>query len=247
MLTVKEQINFLKLIAQNLQIFAILLIPKTKPGRCRAICYSHFHIFNSPILCPICTTIVYFVHRLLLIGRPLLPEDFLFIFDGIKPFYSPVTANIFGKTLKRVGEKIGFVDIRAHNFKHGILSTLFESVEKELTTISERLFLHIADHKPDYSQEYIVPDLRFVNKKILKIRSLCLNVFTSEHAAEMALVQPLLHEIYVKRSTNTHLLNLPTPTQSKGQLQMILVRFSFELELRTFSRISNNMCAKVLE
>ena len=204
----------------------IFLIPITKPGRKRAICFKHYHLFRSPLFCPVCNLCVYLIHRILLIQRPLLRKDFLFVFDGTFAFYTPVTADIFAKTLKVISEKIGFFDIRAHNFKHGILTTLFESVEKELEFVSDRFYLAVADHKPNYSQEYIIPDLSFVNEKILRIRTHALNVFTSENTSEMFRVKSLIKRLYPVKLWSTHTIGFPSPIQSGPQtLQMLQVFF----------------------
>jgi hypothetical protein len=197
----------------------------TKPGRRRAIVFSHFHILNSPILCPVCVLVVYLTHRLLLVKRKLESIDFLFIFKGQKKFLPPVTDNIFDKTLKKVCKRIGFFVIRSHNFKMRILSSLFEAVEDEQLVVSNRFFLHVGDHKPDYHQDYIIPDLLFVNKKINKIRLRRMNVFCTRFTSEFIQVSHLLRKIFVHSYVNTHCIPLPLPpSQSPNVRQSIRVR-----------------------
>ena len=87
--------------------------------------------------------------------RKFCKNDFLFIFKGTKRFLPPVTDNIVDKTLKITCKKIGFYDVRSHNFKMGLLSSLFEAVEEEQMVVSKRFFLAVADHRPDYHEDYI--------------------------------------------------------------------------------------------
>ena len=243
----KDQIRFLRQIMSDLSVFAILMIPHTKPGRKRAVCVSHFHIFNSPLLCPICNLVVYLVHRIGLVERSLTQHDMLFIFDGTFSHYTPVTADIFAKTLTKVSTKLGFPGIKPHNFKHGILTTLFEAVEQDLETVSQRMYLAVADHKPDYSQEYIVPDLRFIDRKLKRIRASSLNVFVADHTSQFVRVKGLLKRIFPKRLPNTHQIFLPITTQGTTRAShMLFVRLwcasMLEFPIRICNNCERNFC-----
>ena len=44
--------------------------------------------------------------------RPLTKHDMLFIFSGTFPFYTPVTADSFAKTLTKVSIKLKFAGIK---------------------------------------------------------------------------------------------------------------------------------------
>ncbi|MAD43558.1 MAG: hypothetical protein CMH98_01010 [Oceanospirillaceae bacterium] len=165
----------------------------------------------------------------------------LFIFNGTFSHYTPVTADIFAKTLTKVSTKLGFPGIKPHNFKHGILTTLFEAVEQDLETVSQRMYLAVADHKPDYSQEYIVPDLRFIDRKLKRIRASSLNVFVADHTSQFVRVKGLLKRIFPKRLPNTHQIFLPITTQGTTRAShMLFVRLWCASMLEFPFRICNN-------
>lgn len=154
-------------------------------------------------MCPVCCLCTYLIHRLCMIPRPLEGKDFLFIFQGTKPFYPPVTSDIVGKTLKLIASSLGFYHLRSHNFKHGILFSLYQAAEDELLQTSIRFFLCVADHKPDYHQDYIVPDLVKVAEKIHYLRYLRIQEFRGEFKKEFAKLELSLRRLFPLQADNT--------------------------------------------
>ena len=193
--SVYTQILFLERFLSNLKSFFVFKIRYTKPGRRRAIVFSHFHIFNSIVMCPICILGGYLTHRIIRLQKFLKKKDFLFIFVNSTNDIVPFTMDILTAALIKICEALEFTKIRIHNFKHGILSELYQAAEEEMVSVSTRFLLHVADHKPDYHQDYLIPDLLHVANKIHYVRTLRLRAFQRLYPREFSTLLRTLHTV----------------------------------------------------
>ena len=177
--TKRQQLILLRTMVENTDAFIVVLVLFTKPGRDRPVLFHHFHIFNSCLLCPICVGCNYLIHRLLTNNRPLVKHDFLFVFRGVGNRVFPFTIPIFDTVLAMISSCLGFYKITKHNFKIGILSELWETCLRNMSSYNPdiRFFLQVADHVTDYHQAYIVPDLRLVNDVLQDSRAAHLHSF----------------------------------------------------------------------
>ena len=142
----------------------------------------HYHYLSSPILCPLCFMAVYLSHRIAMIGRPLHNRDFLFVFVNYKGEVFPMTSDKFRAALKVACKHSGLQHSRPHDLKHGILGDIWKAAVLQISTYKPdlRAYLCVADHQPDYSQKYIIPDLRVITRMIHSIRDGLLTEFLSE-------------------------------------------------------------------
>ena len=122
--TKKLQLNLLRCMVEDNSSFFVLFATYTKPGRHRPALFSHFHLFNSCVLCPVCVTCNYLIHRLLVNDRPLRKNDFLFVFNGVNRAFFPFTTSIFAVALGKICIALNLIPIRMHNFKLGIITEL---------------------------------------------------------------------------------------------------------------------------
>ena len=101
-------------------------------------------------------------------------DHYLFVFEGQYQNWYPLTADIFNKTLLKCCVDIGFLKVTQSNFKIGILTELWESSIKEIIPFKPdlRLFLQVADHRTDYHQNYIIPDLLVICECLQTVREI---------------------------------------------------------------------------
>jgi len=182
----KQQLKFLKRIASDLSCVAILTVFATKPGRTRRIALEHYHILNSQILCPLCHFATYMAYRLQQNSTYLKRAHNLFIFEGVAGEWFPVTGPIFNKTLVKVCSDMGLLKITKSNFKIGILTELWETSIKETLPFQPglRFFLEVADHRTDYHQHYILPELRTICEGLQMVRGINLLRFLGSLTGE---------------------------------------------------------------
>ena len=117
--------------------------------------------------------------------RALQKENFLLVFEGVGMERFPLTKAIFREALVEACRINDIIPITMSNFKIGILSELWEyalDVNSDFKA-DVRLFLQVADHKPDYHQNYIVPDLLEIRKRLQKVRRSKLNKFWKQLSA----------------------------------------------------------------
>ena len=117
--------------------------------------------------------------------RALQKENFLLVFEGVGMERFPLTKAIFREALVEACRINDIIPITMSNFKIGILSELWEyalDVNSDFKA-DVRLFLQVADHKPDYHQNYIVPDLLEIRKRLQKVRRSKLDKFWRQLSA----------------------------------------------------------------
>ena len=170
----RDQLACLRKILLDTSMYAILVVLFTKPGRHRRIAIKHFHVLNSHILCPLCNFAIYMIHRILQNTTHLHKDHYLFIFEGQYQNWYPLTDDIFNKTLLKCCVDIGFLKVTQSNFKIGILTELWESSIKEIIPFKPdlRFFLQVADHRTDYHQGYIIPDLLVICECLQTVREI---------------------------------------------------------------------------
>lgn len=90
--------------------------------------------------------------------------------------------------------------------KATILSTVFPFASSctWVGTGFTKIFLHVADHRPDLNLDYIVPDLRRVSGIIHTLRARRLFEFFTSHLRESLSVRRTLKDVFPQAVSNTH-------------------------------------------
>ena len=175
----RKQIKFLKRVTEDVAMFAILILRFTKPGRHRKIAIKHFHIFGSMVMCPLCMFAAYQTHRILHRSTPLRKQDYLFIFQGQHGKFFPITGPIFSLTLHKICEHTGLFRVNKSNFKIGVLTELWSASIQQVISFAPdaRFLLQVADHRTDYHQNYLIPDLVMIATALQEVRVVNLAAF----------------------------------------------------------------------
>jgi len=170
----REQILLLGKMMNDLSCYIILHVFFTKPGRHRRIALRHHHLFNSCILCPLCHLGHYLAYRLKYNTTPLSKNSHLFIFEGVGGVWYPMTSAIFNSTLLKVCADLGLFKVTQSNFKIGILTELWHTSIMDILPFRPdlRFFLAVADHRTDYHQNYIIPDLLTICTCLQQVREI---------------------------------------------------------------------------
>ena len=71
-LSYTEQLNVLQDVHISLEVFATIILSRTKNNLAQLILLFHLHVAGSAVVCPLCHLVVYFTHRILVQKAPLL-------------------------------------------------------------------------------------------------------------------------------------------------------------------------------
>lgn len=170
---------FLRNVIDTPTAMMALSVKKTKPGRDRDIVFTHFHWKGFRILCPICTLCALLFHRLWFNNRTLKENDLLYVYSRRNRSHA-LTYDLLRTTILKITHVTGLYHCKIHEIKHGVLQDMWSS---KLNRICEKFeidlptYLAVADHKPDYSQDYIKPNPLQVNALVKHVQYGILNSF----------------------------------------------------------------------
>ena len=177
----RSQRKMLRRIYNDIEAYVVIIILYTKPGRHRRKVLMHFHILGCIIMCPLCSFVAFQTHRLKVNSRAFMKKDFVFIFKGQQQKFYPITDDIFATTLHKVCSTTGLLRVTKSNFKIGALTELWEAAVRQVISFKPdlRFFLQLADHRTDYHQNYLIPDLVLITQAMQEVRRANLDLFLS--------------------------------------------------------------------
>ena len=217
---------------KELDCYGIFHVFYTKPGRHRRIAIQHHHVLNSQLLCPLCHFATYMFYRICYNDTPLKEGHPMFIFEGVAGKWFPMTSAIFNSTLLKVCMDIGLLKVTKSNFKIGILTELWHSSILNILPFHPdlRFFLMVDDHRTDYHQNYIIPDLLTISSCLQKVREI--NLVRFFHGLSGEERNGLLLKII-------HLLPGPVPDTSGTRIQKSWDKDNIaKLSVRRMERVS---------
>lgn len=165
--TRKQQIDILFKARNDHTAAMVLFLIYTKNKKHMAIYYCHFHIFGSPLLCPVCVLSTALLHRLLTATTPVTHSCFVFSIitkKGYVPFATPT----FTKVLQRVAEANAWYKIRYHDFRRGLLTWMWYG--SECFFVPERILHFLGNHTVDYCKQYLYPELKRTFRLVNTVR-----------------------------------------------------------------------------
>jgi len=181
---------FLDKVLKSEKIFASIIALCNKSKRLQVILLTHFHIYGSCVLCPLCTIAIALMHRLLFLKKRIKSAAPLFGVYSRKSGITPLPQQPLRDVLERVCTQNEWHILRPHDAKRGLLTSCWYMSTQFF--LPDRVLHQLGSHKPDYTRKYLHPRLIETYKEVSKARRKELDMYVQS-------LEPHLRDKLIKR------------------------------------------------